>query len=103
MGQNNELHADLASFLFNCARKNAFFGGFVQKYYFFWGSCRNNTFLGVRAEILLFFLAQFNKKLAKSACNSLFCLIFHGLRKHSRDIGQIQIVNRDGRVTCNDT
>ena len=42
MRQNNELHADLASFLFNCARKNAFFGvraeillfwGFVQKYY----------------------------------------------------------------------
>ena len=31
------------------------------------------------------------------------CLIFHGLRKHSRDLGQIQIVNRDGRVTCNDT
>ena len=26
MRQNNELHADLASFLFNCARKNAFFG-----------------------------------------------------------------------------
>ena len=33
MRQNNELHADLESFLFNCARKNAF--------------------LGVRAEILL--------------------------------------------------
>ena len=40
--QNNELHADLANFLFNCARKTLF-GGFVQKYYFF----------GVRAEILL--------------------------------------------------
>ena len=25
MRQNNELHADLASFLFNCAIKNAFF------------------------------------------------------------------------------
>ena len=36
MRQNNELHTDLASFLFNCARKNAFFG-FVQKCYFcFW-------------------------------------------------------------------
>ena len=43
MRQNNELHADLASFLFNCARKNAFWGG----------SCRNITFFGVRAEILL--------------------------------------------------
>ena len=41
-GQNNELHADFVSFLFDCARKNAFFGvraemllfsGFVQKYY----------------------------------------------------------------------
>ena len=66
MRQNNELHADLASFFFNCVRKK-------------------NAFLGVRAEILLFFLAQLNKKLAKSACNSLFCLIFHGLRKYSRD------------------
>ena len=27
MRQINELHADLASFLFNCARKNAFCGG----------------------------------------------------------------------------
>ena len=34
MRQNNELHADLASFSFNCARKKAFLGG-------------------VRAEILL--------------------------------------------------
>ena len=42
MRQNNLLYADLASFLFNCARKNAFFGvraeillflGFMQKYY----------------------------------------------------------------------
>ena len=31
MRQNNELHADLASFLFNCARKkNAFFGVRVE-------------------------------------------------------------------------
>ena len=44
MRQNNELHADLASFLFNCARKGAFWGGL----------CRNTTFFGVRAEILLF-------------------------------------------------
>ena len=52
MRQNNELHADLASFLFNCARKNAFWGvraeillflGFVKKYYFFGGSCRSIT------------------------------------------------------------
>jgi len=43
MRQINELHADLASFLFNCARKNDFWGG----------SCRYTTFLGVRAEILL--------------------------------------------------
>ena len=43
MRQNNELHADLASFLFNCARKNDFWGG----------SCRYTTFFGVRAEILL--------------------------------------------------
>ena len=42
MRQNNELRADLASFLFNCARKRSF-----------WGSCRNITFWGVRAEILL--------------------------------------------------
>ena len=32
MRQINELHADLASFLFNCAGKNTFWG-FVQKYY----------------------------------------------------------------------
>ena len=32
MRQNNELHADLTSFLFNCARKNACLG-FVQIYY----------------------------------------------------------------------
>ena len=32
MRQINELHADLASFLFNCAGKNTFLG-FVQKYY----------------------------------------------------------------------
>ena len=52
MRQINELHADLASFLFNCARKNAFWGvraeillflGFVKKYYFFGGSCRSIT------------------------------------------------------------
>ena len=35
--------ADLASFLFNCARKNAFGGGLF----------RNTTFFGVHAEILL--------------------------------------------------
>ena len=43
MRQNNELHADLACFLFNCAGKTPFFRvraeillllGFVQKYYF---------------------------------------------------------------------
>ena len=43
MRQNNEFHADLASFLFNCARKNAFLVGL----------CRNTTFFGVCAEILL--------------------------------------------------
>ena len=36
-----------------------------------------------------FFVAQLNKKLAKSACNSLFCLIFYGLRKYSRDMQQV--------------
>ena len=43
MRQNNELHADLASFLLNCARKKHFLGGFVQKCHFFWGLCRNIT------------------------------------------------------------
>ena len=43
MRQINELHADLASFLLNCARKNTFWGG----------SCRNITFFVVCAEILL--------------------------------------------------
>ena len=43
MRQINELHADLASFLLNCARKKHFFGGFVQKCHFFWGLCRNIT------------------------------------------------------------
>ena len=43
MRQNNELHADLESFLFNCARKNAFFGVRAEIL----------LFLGVRAEILL--------------------------------------------------
>ena len=43
MRQINELHADLASFLLNCARKKHFLGGFVQKCHFFWGLCRNIT------------------------------------------------------------
>ena len=43
MRQINELHADLASFLLNCVRKNTFLGG----------SCSIITFFGVRAEILL--------------------------------------------------
>ena len=43
MRQINELHADLASFLLNCARKKHFLGGFVQKYYFLGGLCRNIT------------------------------------------------------------
>ena len=33
MMQNNELHADLARILFNCARKKNTFLEFVQKYY----------------------------------------------------------------------
>ena len=64
--QNNELHADLANFLFNCARKNAFLGVRAE-ILLFWGSCRNITvpsycifaflcraFFRVCAEILVF-------------------------------------------------
>ena len=43
MRQNNELHADLASFLYSIVQEKTFFLGFVQKYYFLGGSCRNNT------------------------------------------------------------
>ena len=42
MRQNNELHADLASFLFNCARKTLLFG-FHAEILLFFGLCRNIT------------------------------------------------------------
>ena len=42
-----------SKFLIQLCKKRRFLGGFVQKYYFFWGSCRNITVPGYCASEVL--------------------------------------------------